>query len=322
MELRACSGDETKRPLAVSEMGIPESQLEIWSRQGDVAAAQATYRSIARALTGDTSLVREKDFEVYLHGSYRNSTNVRGDSDVDVVVQLNSTFRADASALSASEKDLLRSSYHCLAYRWDDFRSDVLQALEAYYAAWNVWETTRSLRVAGGPGRLTADVVSCIQYRKYERFRSLREERYAEGIIFYAFKENRWVVNFPKLHYEHGVSKNTHSRTRGRYKATVRMFKNARTHLVGQGLVPQGLAPSHLLESLLYNVPDALFVATHQKTFLDVIQWLTESFGDGRYESFLFQHEQLALFGDQPDQWRPHSAMELLRHLLELWHDW
>ena len=303
-------------------MGIPESQLEVWSQQGAVAAAEATHRSVRQALTGSTSPIREKDFEVYLHGSYKNSTNIRGDSDVDVVAQLNSPFRTDLSALSESEKALQRSSYHRPAYQWDDFRADVLHALQAYYGSSKVWETTRSLRIAGGPRRLPSDVVTCLQYRKYERFRSMSDQRFTEGIIFYALKENRWVINFPKLQYQNGVGKNSQTRTGGRYKPTVRVFKNARTYLVDHGVIAEDLAPSHLLEALLYNVPDECFAATYQKIFLDAIGWLTKSFGNGRYQSFLRQHEQLALFGDTPDQGARDRAMALLQSLLELWRDW
>lgn len=303
-------------------MGIPESQLQIWSRQGDVAAAEATHLSVRHALTSDTCPAREKDFEVYLHGSYRNGTNIRGDSDVDIIVQLNSTFEADGSALSASERELLRSSCRRAAYLWDEFRADILQALEACYGAPNVRETTRSLRVVGGPGRLPADIVSCLQYRKYHRFRSMHDQLYAEGITFYAFKENRWLTNFPKIHYANGVNKNSQYRTGGRYWPTVRVFKNARTCLADHGLIGEGLAPSHLLESLLYNVPDRCYAPAYQMTFLDVIAWLMAAFRDGRYESFLFQHEQSTLFGEAPVQWLPDRAMALLENLLWLWKHW
>ena len=39
----------------------------------------------------------------YLQGSYRNDTNIRGDSDVDLVLELNSVFKHDASVLSEYE---------------------------------------------------------------------------------------------------------------------------------------------------------------------------------------------------------------------------
>ena len=150
----------------------------------------------------------------------------------------------------------------------------------------------------------------------------MSDQRFTEGIIFYALKENRWVINFPKLQYQNGVSKNSQPRTDGRYKPTVRVFKNARTYLVDHGVIAEDLAPSHLLEALLYNVPDECFAATYQKIFLDAIGWLTKSFGNGRYQSFLRQHEQLALFGDTPDQGARDRAMALLQSLLELWRDW
>ena len=102
----------------------------------------------------------------------------------------------------------------------------------------------------------------------------------------------------------------------------MRVFKNARTYLVDHGAIAEDLAPSHLLEALLYSVPDECFAATYQETFLDAIGWLMESFRNGRYRSFLRQHEQLALFGDTADQWVRDRAVALLVSLVELWKDW
>ena len=49
-------------------------------------------------------------------------------------------------------------------------------------------------------------------------------------MTFYVPAENRWVINYPKLHYKKGVEKNQN--TDGKYKPTVRMFKNVRTYLI------------------------------------------------------------------------------------------
>jgi len=73
-------------------MAILESQLERWAHQGAVATAKLTADSIRNALKSYNYWPAGIDFEVYLQGSYKNSTNIRGDSDVDVVVQLNSSF--------------------------------------------------------------------------------------------------------------------------------------------------------------------------------------------------------------------------------------
>jgi tRNA nucleotidyltransferase (CCA-adding enzyme) len=75
-------------------MTISESQLETWARQGAVTTASNTHQSIRRALDA-YDWPNGVRFESYLQGSYRNTTNIRGDSDVDLVVQLNSTFERD-----------------------------------------------------------------------------------------------------------------------------------------------------------------------------------------------------------------------------------
>jgi tRNA nucleotidyltransferase (CCA-adding enzyme) len=79
-------------------MPIPESQLEIWSHQGAVTASKTTHESIRIALSANTSPIRQRvaagGVEIYLQGSYKNDTNIRGDSDVDVVVELTATYSA------------------------------------------------------------------------------------------------------------------------------------------------------------------------------------------------------------------------------------
>lgn len=63
-------------------MAIPESQLETWSHQGAVTTAKTTADSIRNALDSYSSWPDGIYFEVYLQGSYKNDTNIRGDSDI------------------------------------------------------------------------------------------------------------------------------------------------------------------------------------------------------------------------------------------------
>jgi len=300
------------------KMGIPESQLHTWSKQGAVQTAKATHESLRNALTAKTPSIRDKDFEVYLQGSYKNGTNIRGDSDVDVIARLNSTFKPDTSELSEHEKILWKAAHSDATYLWTDFWKDVVQALEAYYGASVVSPGNKSVKVAKGSGRLPVDVVVCLVHRKYQRFGTIADQLYVEGIAFYALREKRWVINFPKAHYDNGVKKNAQHRTNGWYKPTVRIFKNARTYLVDKGIIADTLAPSYFLESLLYNVPDEYFGTSYRLTFSRPIGWLISSFANGRFQDFKCQNEQLPLFGGTPEQWSPINALELLRRLIEL----
>jgi len=302
-------------------MGIPESQLETWSHQGAVTTAKATHYSIRKALDSFEWTEGVK-YEVYLQGSYKNTTNIRGDSDVDIIAQLNSTFKAGLSLLSEEEKELQKQAYPPAKYLLSDFRSDVLKALRAYYGESVVSLGNKSVRVAGSSNRLPADLVVCLLYRKYLRFRSGSDQNYVDGITFYAIKDKRWIINFPNLHYSNGISKNSMDNTKGWYKPTVRVFKNARTYLVDKGAITEAIAPSYFLECFLYNVPNELFGSCYQKTFLRLIEWLVLSLPNGQYQNLLCQNEQLPLFGDTAEQWSLNKAIKLLKTLLELWKEW
>ena len=106
-------------------MAIPESQLETWAKQGAITTAKSTADSVKNALNSYNNWPNGIDFEVYLQGSYKNDTNIRGDSDVDIVAQLNSTFYSN---LSEEQKRILGLTP--ASYGWSNFRSDVLQVLK------------------------------------------------------------------------------------------------------------------------------------------------------------------------------------------------
>ncbi|KDA54869.1 MAG: nucleotidyltransferase domain-containing protein [Acidobacteriota bacterium] len=291
-------------------MPIPESQLERWSHQGAVTTARQTHESIREALSAYQLWPPGIDYEVYLQGSYKNATNIRGDSDVDVVVQLKSTF---LSNLSENQQRLFRITP--ATYDWQTFKSDVLHALRNYFKREKVSEGRKSIKVQ--TSYLPADVVVCLQYRKYPQYPKNADD-YLEGITFCVLGEGRWVINYPKLHYDNGVQKNAPSRTNGWYKPTVRLFKNARTYLVERKVIPSDLAPSYFLECFLYNVPDSKYGSSFRDTFCNVVKWLvTADFG-----RFVSQNEQLPLFGDSPEQWSEEKACRFVKAMVDLWNNW
>jgi len=301
-------------------MAIPEFQLETWSHQGAVASSSATYRSIQTALNAATSPIRNKNYEVYLQGSYKNDTNIRGDSDIDVVVELNATFGYDLSQLNYEQKAAFNRAYPTNAtYQWTHLRDDVLQALRNYYGNSAVTEGNKSLKLVRASGRLAADVIPAIHFLKYSSFYGTQSESHVDGIQFWSGNEGRSVINFPKRHYDNGVSKHSTSRTNGWYKPAIRMFKNARTYLIDHGRIPDDLAPSYFLESLLYNVPDARFGVSYEDTFVEVFNWL---WSEAPTDNLICQNAVLSLFGPTAEQWSVRSANEFLAALKQLWENW
>ena len=250
-----------------------------------------------------------RDF--YLQGSYRNDTNIRGDSDVDVVLEMTSTVKYDTSSLSQYEQGLVSASFQPASYDWNDFRRETLKALEAGFGSSMVGQGNKSIKLKADPPRLAADVVVCMQHRRYTSYSS-----YVEGITSWALRDELWIVNYPKEHYKNGAGKS--ARTWDRYKRTVRMFKNARNRLVSTGRISADLAPSYFVECLIYNAPDAAFHPSFQETYCSIVNWVVESVLD----RLVCQNGQQWLFGSSPEQWSVVDAKTFANHLVSLWNEW
>ncbi len=304
-------------------MPILESQLTTWSHQGAVTTAKLTNASVRYALERDTSPLKTKlssnSVEVYLQGSYKNDTNIRSDSDVDVVVQLNSVWGRDLSALPQEQVDHYLRTHSTATYQWEHFRADVLKALRAHYGAAAVKQGNKAIKIVGASGRLPADVVPAVQFRNYVYFfgPGPSAQLYHEGVRFHSAFDGRQIVNYPKLHYDNGVLKHSPQRTNGWYKPVVRIFKNMRTCLVDQGRLTRDVAPSYYLECLLYNVPDGLFGTTYEASVLAILTYLQRT----DPTAYVCQNEQLLLFGNQPEQWNTNHANQAFGAIVDLWNN-
>lgn len=293
-------------------MPIPSSQLETWANQGATASAQATHMSIRKALSthGWPAGLTHDD---YLQGSYRNHTNIRADSDVDLVVELTSVFWSN---LTDDEKQTLGVTPG--QYSWGDFRPNVIKALTNYYGSSNIGTSgAKSVKLLPSSGRLPADVVVAGQYRYYE---NLRVRAY--GIVFWTTPSGRMIVNYPKPHFDNGASKNAQDRTNGWFKVTVRTYKNARNRLVVDNAALEGKFPSYFVECLLYNVPDSRYGAGNQANFVDVLNWLNEGLSDDLASTFTSQSGMQYLFGDTITQWNLSDARLFISELISLWNGW
>ena len=97
-----------------------------WTAPGSDKTAQKTYTSLKAALD---PIRADRKLDIYLQGSYANATNIRGDSDVDVVVQSDRTFVSNKSKLSVSARQRYDSIYSDATYHEWELRRDVRDAL-------------------------------------------------------------------------------------------------------------------------------------------------------------------------------------------------
>jgi hypothetical protein len=298
-------------------MPIPQSQLNTWSNQGAITTSSLAYNSIRHALLRQSSPLAGRDLEIFLQGSYANSTNIYADSDVDVVVLHGNTFHKDMTALTPSQRQLHEATFPPATYTWSHLREEVLVALRSHYGNNAVRPGTKSIKVDTGSGRRASDVVPAVQFRRYATFVDQNNLTAHWGIQFFDSSNNP-IVNYPKYHKERGEEKNQEARTGGQYKATIRLFKNFRNSLIDRSLLTEGIAPSYSLECALYNVPDQLFVGNSAETVPAILNHLLVT-PNG---SFISQNGVLPLFGNGPTQWSPSNCATFVIAAKSAWDNW
>ena len=280
-------------------MPIPESRLSSWSHHRSGQASAQANVAIRRALDRHTWPPGAR-YQVFLQGSYQNGTNLSGDSDVDVVIQLMSRIRPGVAALSSAELSVDDSHKFALD-RWRSFRREALNAMRAGFGN-AVASGRKSIKVPPGRIPAAADVVVTLKHE--------------DGLAFYLPDESRWVVSHPQRHHRRGMRKE--NATGERFKRTVRMFKAARNQLVSSGALNERIAPSYFVECLLYNVPDRFFSPQLATTYVEVLQWLDTA----PNRAFETQSGSMALFGSRPEQWSADRSRQFIAALRQLWHGW
>jgi len=295
-------------------VAIPESQLETWSHQGSITQSSTTYGTIGDALRSEKAIYKDTNYEAFLQGSYGNDTNIYSESDVDVVMRLDSILRSDVSALPADQQAAYHAVYSPATYHFAKFYDGVVLRLNKAFPGF-VTPGNKAIRIAAGGGRRDADVVVCYQYRRYSHFLSDQYSAYTQGIIFQS-QSSGTIINFPKLHSAELTQK--HQSTNSWFKPTVRIFKNVRSRLVEQGKIQKGTAPSYYLEGLLHNVPVSEFGGNYSKTFCSCFDWIVSA----ERSRFLCAHQQYPLLGNSNVQWNANDCELFLKATYQLWSNW
>ncbi|MGA9851711.1 MAG: nucleotidyltransferase [Gammaproteobacteria bacterium] len=293
-------------------MAIPEDQLTTWANQGATTMSADTYRSVETALARHT-WPQSMSYEVYLQGSYANATNIRADSDIDVICEFTSQFDSNLTPIDKQQLGLIAGTYPV-----QRFNSEVLHALVAHFGRGSITRGNKSIKIGAQPGRLKADVIPCIKYCHYN---GLKLE--AEGVKFRGQSDELEYEAYPKAHRDNGANKNSPLRTNGWYKPTVRIFKNMRNRASDINVTFfTTKIPSYFVECLLFNVPDGQFGASYESTVIHAINFLHHSLQGPAAQNFTFQHGRWALFGDHRYQLTVSQARSFTSELIELWNGW
>jgi hypothetical protein len=243
---------------------ISEKQLAAWTSKAfnneDERAANSE-RMIRQAISSHPHL-STLGIDVYSKGSYRNNTNVRQDSDVDIAVEY--TDISFPQYGPDTTQDEVRSTLGIGPYtgpfrdlqgitQIGEFKDAVGVALSDTFGEAAVTRNNKVFTVRESSRSLAADVVPCTTYHKY--WSPLNFNR---GIRLLPDRPPPyWIVNYPQQHYDNGVTKN--NATGRTFKRVVRILKNLENQMTYEGITPE--VASYLIESLVYNCPDSSFNA-------------------------------------------------------------
>lgn len=252
-------------------MPLNEQQLISWSSPVGTSEDQKCKNAISQV----TTAIRAKfgnDISVFLQGSYRNNTNVRQDSDVDIVVRHDGYFFPDLQRLNEEQKKIYHANHPSSSYTFAQFKDEVEQVLRNRFGT--VMRKNKCVFVPGNSNRVNADVVPCFKLRRFANETRIE----AEGIQFYA-DDGVTINSFPEQHYANGVAKR--SATGQMYKKIVRIFKKLKSEMVDANTISEKLISSFVIECLVYNVPNDHFIAgSYRQTLKNVIVRLYNDMGE------------------------------------------
>lgn len=241
-----------------------------------------------------------RTIRVFAKGSYKNNTNVRLDSDVDVAVEFQEIFYYSMEhALEGMSGADFGITPYLGYYPPERFKDDVELALAKHFGGPAVDRGDKAIHVREDSRSLSADVVPCFTFRRFYDRGYNATLRFHEGIQIHSDSGSR-IENWPQQSYDNGTAKNT--ATGRRYKKVVRTLKRLENDMVEKGIIDE--VPSFLIECLVYNVPNEGF---QHDTYLEDVSWVlahvyNETLNGGGWEEWVEVNELKWLFR-QTQKW-------------------
>lgn len=202
--------------------------------------------AIRNAINASEAL-KARGISVFAQGSYRNNTNVRKDSDVDIGIVCTDTFFYDLPEGFTKEQFRITPA----TYQYDEFKNDVETALVNYFGRKAVTRGNKAFDIHETSYHVEADLAPFFEHRRF-----LASGDALKGVELQPDNGSARIINWPEQHYENGVQKNTDTGTR--YKSIVRVLK-ALSNEMTEARIPEGNIPGFLIECLVWNVPNSCF---------------------------------------------------------------
>ena len=248
-----------------------EQQFRTWSKPSSDTEAdkqENAEKKICEAIDEYEPLKVHRS-KIIAQGSYRNNTNIRLQSDVDICVCCTLPFFADFTHADYNKADagLVDSPYS-----YEHFKEDVYAALKKKFGEAAIRKGKKAFDVHPTTSRVDADVVPAMAYRMYlkraSNWQNAISYREPEGTKFYS--EGKEIINFPDQQHANGVTKN--KATGYRFKLIVRAMKNLQGDMAEKNIEAAKPIPSFLIECLCYRASNSCFEGdSYKQNVRDVI---------------------------------------------------
>jgi hypothetical protein len=250
-----------------------ETTFHNWSKPSSDTERQKSENAekAIRAAISESPELSKRNIIVFPQGSYRNNTNVRQDSDVDICVLCRDVFFYEFY------KDLVTKESAAIegaSYQYSTYKNEIETALVKKFGRDMVRRGNKAFDIHENTYRVDADVVACFLHRLYYRD-SNGQVQFCEGTELHPDNGGR-IINWPNQHYENGVTKN--NATSGRFKFITRIIKRLRNEMDEKGFLEAKPIPSYLLECLVWNTPNEGF--GHVQYTADVRYVLAHTFNE------------------------------------------
>lgn len=207
------------------------------------------------------------DYDVYLQGSYANSTNVSFSSDVDIVIEFTSAYYYNSDLLNPVEKDIFNKSLTSGSdYDMVKFKNDIYNLFNN--SRWGPEYKAKCIMIPWNSNRCDADIVPSFRFKKL-----VSPTSSIDGIKFKNTSTGETIINYPKNHKLFMTEKNKN--TGQKFKKIIRTFKNIRNDMVNEGLLSSNMWCGYFIENMIYNVPNSVFekYASYQYIFEEVLDY-------------------------------------------------
>lgn len=216
--------------------------------------------------------LKRRRFDVYASGSYRNNTNIRLGSDIDVAAVLTEACYFELPTVGLPTREML--GFTDVTYGLWDFREDVSKALIAKFGSRGVTSGDKTFNIRENSYRLDADVTTFLEYRHYTGSRNPDGSwHFHRGVETRPRSDpSKRIINWHQQHYDEGVARNIV--TRKRFKRLTRILKRLREDMLVSGTQEARSAAtpaaSFLIECMVFNAPDNCFNLQEGSYYEDV----------------------------------------------------